>query len=247
MKRIKKFMGVTVPGAMVAAILLTGMPALATGLVVFQSSGTDLNPGEVVDGSIPFQLQSGQSVSLIAPNGQIVKLQGPYNQIPDPKTELQQGVAASLKTLMMAQHKDDSSFGVSRSATNIIKLASEKGWVPDPWLINVSLDGNQCQRVDQPTVFWRPEKSKPSNFHLTIGNNIWEAETNWPIGADKLVSPTEMPLVDKAVYKLNLAGSKEVSFTMHLIPKTVSSKKMQAGWMNAKGCDAQVQALLNSM
>ena len=247
MKRIKQFMGIAVPGAMVATILLTGMPALATGLVVIQSSGTDLKPGGIVDGSVALQLQAGQAVSLIAPNGQIVQLQGPYNQIPDPKAALQKGVAASLKTLMMAQHTDDSSFGVSRSATDVIRAASEKGWVPDPWLINVSQSGNQCQRADQPAVFWRAEKAKTANFNLKVGQGTWEAETNWPGGADKLASPAEMPVIDKAEYKLSLAGSETVSFTMHLIPTTVSNKKMQASWMNAKGCDAQVQALLSSL
>lgn len=247
MKRLKQLMRFAVPGVMAAAVFLTGMPASAMELVVFQASGTDLQPGQIVDGSAPLQLKDGQLVSLIAPNGQIIDLKGPYNQVPNLKAEIQEGVTASLKALVVAKRTDDSSFGVSRSATDVIKSAREKGWVPDPWLINVALSGNQCQRLGQPVVFWRPEKERTAKLTLKVGKDIWEAETNWPGGAEKLASPAELPLVDSEVYTVRLSDGDAVSFTLHLIPATVSTDGMRAGWMNAKGCDAQALALLSKL
>lgn len=233
-------------GVLVAVVVLAGASASASGLVVFQTSVPGMEPGQVIDGTKPLLLEDGHQISLIAANGQIIDLKGPYHEAPDPTVVAQTGVLASLKALASTTDSNSRSFGVSRSATNVIKTAQKAGWVPDPWLIDVTRAGNQCVQAGQSVVFWRPEKSGDLGFNVLVGNNAWEAETRWPNGADRLASAPQMPLVDGETYTLRMDGSKTI-LRLHVVPSTAATQGMQAAWMNAKGCKAQTVALLSAL
>lgn len=246
MRHFWSFIRMVVPGALVVGVFLVTTLATASELVVLQTSVPGMVPGQVVLGTVPLLLQDGQHVSLIAANGQILELQGPYNQAPDPGMVQKQGVVASLKALVASSGRDDSSFGVSRSATGIIDSANKSGWIPDPWLIDVTRAGNHCVQANQPAVFWRPVKAQAAKLNVLVGKNVWEAETRWPHGVDRLASPPQMPLLDGEHYTFQVDGNKAI-LTMHIIPLTAQTDGMRAAWMNAKGCKSQTLALLRTL
>lgn len=238
------------PSLVIAAALLLstlGMPtdSRAESLIVFKATGIGLKPGQAIDGAQPLTLTAGQKVELIAANGRIIKLAGPYKQPPAPGVpDGRESVASTLKSLI-ATDGETLSMGVTRSATDVLKSGG-KEWLPEPWLINVTQPGTHCQREGQPVVFWRPANDQESEIRLATDGNTWKANTRWPAGADKLAPPPSMPLKDGAQFKITLDAAK-TDLTVKLIPEQVSEPPVLAAWLLESGCRAQSLALLRTL
>ncbi|MEO5333149.1 MAG: hypothetical protein H7839_14100 [Magnetococcus sp. YQC-5] len=233
-------------GVLLAWGLTVGTSAQAENLIVFKSQGIKMTPGQSINGDQPLQLTAGQKVELIASNGRIIKLAGPYDQAPAPGTpSKQETVVASLKALVVTGKNDTTNMGITRSATDVLK-AGGKDWVPEPWLINVTQAGTHCQRAGQPLVFWRPERETESEIRLATENNTWKANTKWPAGSEKLAPPPTMPLKDGGVYQITLDQHK-TDLTLKVIPEQVTQPPVLAAWMTESGCRAQSLALLRTI
>ena len=237
--------------AMLTGIIwtLTSGTAWAMNMVVFESQGGALQPGQVVDASQPLTLTEGQSISLISDAGQVVRLQGPYAQAPLSADANQAGgVKDALAHLMSASGSESSSFGVARSADDVFKMAGEQKWLPDPWLINATEAGDQCHRAGTPVVFWRPDSSNEVGVQIRIGkeDKLWQAQARWAGGKSKLATPPSIPQQDGAVYNIQLDEA-EVSTTVHLIPEAVTAEPAVAAWMREKGCKNQSLAMIKNL
>lgn len=250
MHRIARLPVVSRPHLLSVVILLAcavaAGPAMAEGLVVFSAQGIDLKPGDVVDGDQPFTLKAGQSATLIAANGRIFRLSGPHDGLPDPQGGGNQpGMAEALKSLLVSSHAQESALGVTRSSPAIGDTL-RGGWVPEPWLVDVTRSGNHCLREGQPVVFWRPDNERTEPVRVRIGHTIWSANTHWPAGTNRLAPPREMPVLDGEVYRVQTGMDRSMS-RLHVIPATVQAPAASAAWMAEKGCDAQAQALLRTL
>ncbi len=225
-------------------ILMIPGPARAGGLVVFSAQGIALKPGDMIDDGKPFILKMGQSVTLIAANGRIFRLKGPHQGVPDPKgSGNQPGMTEALKSLLVSENAQESALGVTRSNSGVFNDSVQNGWVPEPWLVDVTRSGNHCVREGGPVIFWRPDNGRTVPVNVRIGNTVWAANTYWPAGTNRLAPPKEMPVLDGEVYRIRAGSEKSLSH-FHLIPATVTSTMAQAAWMKEKGCDAQTTALL---
>ncbi|MBF0427630.1 MAG: hypothetical protein HQL94_01795 [Magnetococcales bacterium] len=231
----------------VGAILASGSLAHAENLIVFKAVGVSLTVGQSLDGSQPLHLKAGEKVEMIAANGRMIKLSGPYDQAPAPEgSNKGESLATSLKAMVASNAEDSSGMGITRSATSVLQSGG-KGWIPEPWLINVTLSGNHCQRVGQPVVFWRPESERESQVRLSVDGDSWIAKTNWPAGAEKLAPPASMPFHDGGVYQITLDNAVKSDLTMTLIPAQVTAIPVMAAWMQESGCHAQSMALLRTL
>lgn len=218
----------------------------ASDLVVFQAHGINLKVGQMINGTLPLTLQTGQKIVLIAPNGKIYRLQGPYNEPPIQEgNNVETGIIDTLKSLITPQQVDTGTLGITRDATNIIRTATAKGWLPEPWLINVTRSGDQCLLTDKPMVFWRPDKTREAPIIIYTSGGAWRAQSQWPAGSDKLAPPKPMPITDNSNYRFEL-GDKETVVTLHLLPQSVANVGTRAAWMQELGCEAQTRALLES-
>lgn len=232
-------------GALFTLGLIVSTPVQAENLVVFKAVGVGMTPGQAINGDQPLELTAGQKVDLIAPNGRIIKLAGPYKQAPAPGTpENGQTVVASLRALVTTG-EDTTHMGITRSATDVLKSGG-KEWIPEPWLINVTQSGTHCQRAGQPVVFWRPASDQDVEIRLAAENNTWKANTQWPAGSEKLAPPPNMPLKDGGVYQITLDKSK-TDVTLKVIPEQVTQPPVQAAWMTESGCRVQSLALLRTL
>ncbi|MBF0125816.1 MAG: hypothetical protein HQM02_01255 [Magnetococcales bacterium] len=232
------------------ALLIWGAVAptgsLAENLIVFKAVGIKLTPGQSIDGEQPLPLSAGQKVDLIAPNGRIVKLAGPWQQAPSPGSPGKSDtVAAAMQSLVTSGRQDTSHMGVTRSASTVLNSGG-KEWLPDPWLIDVTQSGPHCQRTGQPVVLWRPAMDQEAEIRLATAGNTWKANARWPAGAEKLAPPPTMPLKDGALLKVTLDRN-TTDLTLKMIPEQVTQPPVLAAWMTESGCRAQSMALLRTL
>jgi hypothetical protein len=206
-------------------------------LVVIDARGLTVQAGQVIDDTKPLVLKEGQRITLIAANGNTLKLRGPYDQAPGSgEGGAGAGVSDALKALIVQKQSRTSDVGVVRAGAEAAKL-------PEPWLLDVSRPGIRCVRDGDPVVFWRPASVTTANLTITPLDKSWKIATTWPSGADRLVVPPNLPVQGASTYLVGLDET-ESAITVNSIPGAVSSDAMRAAWMIEKGCQAQAEALL---
>src|SRR3954464_4275661 len=78
----------------------TGAAGWAADLVVLESRGANLRPGQTIDSAKALVLKQGQHVTLISPPGMTLELDGPYDKAPDGGQALGAPVASTLQLLV---------------------------------------------------------------------------------------------------------------------------------------------------
>ncbi len=215
----------------------------AADFVVVKSEGADLAVGQAVDGATPLTLKSGQRVVLIGATGQTIRLRGPWDKAPatDAATAPAPDAATALKALLTRS--------LARSEnTAAVRAASPQVMPPEPWLLDVSHDGDRCLPENSPVIFWRPGGAgADAALSLSPSDRAWEVRIAWPEGTDRLrLPPTLIPrtaFFNHASYLVAQDG-KTARITLVAIPRAASTDAMRAAWMIEEGCHAQAQALL---
>jgi len=222
--------------ALLALFGLASGAARATEFVVVDSEGLDLRPGQSVDGAKSLSLEDGQAVTLLSAGGQIVKLAGPYNGMPDSgmkradSPDMQQAMAA----LISERKARTSEVGIVRG--KVVTL-------PDPWVVDVTNPGTSCIEAGKPVVLWRSAPLDETSIIFAPKDQSWTIKGKWPAAADRITLPATMPLRDQTDYVVAL-GERLEPVTVRLIPATVNNDVMRASYMIEVGCDNQVNALV---
>ena len=223
--------------AFAALILGTATAAVAAELVVVEvRGGVSLKQGDTVDDAQPIKLQDGQMVTLVAEDGSILTLRGPYDQAP---TGGKGGVDVASALGALTTGKAQNVAGVVRSANTEIRL-------PDPWLVDVSHPGVACLRAGEQPVLWRQSDAGNGTLTMMPADRSWRAQAPWPVGSPTLQTPNTFPIKDGRTYLADFGG-KPIAVTLTQIPPKVTSPRMQAAWMLEKGCVAQAEALLRTV
>ena len=231
-------------GMILLLSLLSAPSVWAEKLIVFGAQGVSLQPGQTVDGTQLLKLDAGQKVSLIASDGRMFKLEGPFNQRPTPKGSAKKAnIKQALSNLMESSDTDSGSFGVMRSADDVFNMAGKES-LPSPWLIDVNQSGVQCHLQGERTIFWRADKTRDAKVVLRMDGRWWD--TRWPAGKGKLLLPDTIPLADGKTFRIEVNDIK-TDITLNLIPGTVTEKLVQAAWMKEKNCKNQFLALAKSL
>ena len=217
---------------------------MAMEFIVFESQGIQFTPGAAIDAKETIKLEAGQTLTLISPNGHIIKLSGPYDQlVNNSKSSAQKGISDTLKVLLNAEKTNTKDMGVTRNTSDIIRSSNKYGWVPEPWLVNIKRSGDYCVLQGKPVQLWRSD-TQPEKLKLSM-NNEYEAY-KWIKKDEMLMStPPGMPIVDGATYQF-IVDKKTIHTTWHVIPDSVTSVATTAAWMEASGCRAQAIAMLRN-
>jgi hypothetical protein len=220
------------------AALISGLAsaALAAELVVVEARGLSLKQGEVIDDAKPIMLKDGQLLTLVAENGTILTLRGPYDQAPAGGSG-GVDVASALGALTTKN--------AQRNVAGVIRAAAEDVHLPSPWLVDVSHAGTACLRGNERPVFWRGSDAG-GTLTLMPADRSWRGQAQWPSGSPTLAAPSNFPLKDGRTYLADF-GSKPVAVTLAQLPPAVTNARMQAAWMLEKGCVAQAEALLKTI
>jgi len=262
-----------VTAAAIAVVLLgltgarTAHAESSAGLVVFAAQGVALKPGDTVDGTKPFTLEAGQSATLIADNGKMLKLRGPYSAAPLSEAGRQGAtVTDALAALVSAPRTTNATLGASRDAAAVVHLTPGAGpdgpggarkggsiggvlsgddGLPEPWVVSIAGSGHRCVREGSELVFWRADKSQEQDVKVGIASESWRARTRWPGGYAKLAAPDAMPRLEGTVFTVDV-GPASATLTLHVMPQSVTAAPVLAAWMVEKGCISQAAALMRT-
>lgn len=217
---------------------LAASAAMAAELVVVEARNVDLKQGETVDDSKPLALKEGQQVTLIAEDGTILTLRGPYDRAPG-------GGAGGVdvgKALEALTTKNS-----VRNVAGVVRTGEATVRLPSPWLVDVSHPGTACVRPGEKPVLWR-DRGEGGGDKITVipADRSWLASTEWPRGSATMLAPSNFPVRDGRTYLVDF-GDKPVAVTLSELSPAAVNPRMQAAWMIEKGCVAQAEALLRTV
>ncbi len=215
-------------------------------VVVIDSTAPDLVRGQILDGSKPLRLAAGTRVTLVAEDGQVTTLKGPFSGVPwaGPGVPVGGSLIRSLLTLVTGPSSDSSVLAVTRGRAD----------PADAWAVNLARSVNVCVRAGG-TLVLRKKKSRSAKI-LTIKAVPDGAETSvaWPAGSDRIGWPKGLALKDRDRYLARIASTKglagmsgrtvEATLVVHLVPGGLPSDAHRAAWMAEIGCMGQARTLL---
>jgi hypothetical protein len=220
-----------------AALALACVPARADSLVVAEAHGGALRAGQTLEAAQPVRLEAGQRLTLIAGNGAVIKLIGPFDGVPDPEGQRLGNVADSLLKLASQTAQGTATLGAVRAPESP---------PPEPWLVAVGSSGQRCLQEGRPVVFWHPAPAAEAMVEISPLDHAWQAETKWPAGLDRLAMPADFPAEDDRGYVIAVGGD-SATVTLHIMPPVFSSDAMRAAWMLEKGCVGQARVLVDRL
>ncbi len=221
-----------------SGLIACSLEAYAGQLVVIASSADALALGDIVDGATLIEVPVGAAVTLVAPDGRTVSLEGPYQGAPDK--------SANSKDLSLLDSLSQLLTGDSGEKLAVFRSARGKG--PDPWAANVTRSGTYCLRTDRPATLWRARARAETTLTLELTGSGRKVSVRWPAGEPTLPWPSALPLIDGANYFAHLKdaiGSTEI--TPALIPAGLSTDAHRAAWMGQNGCARQARKVLKAL
>ncbi len=225
--------------AFMTIILMNGIAAaaMAQDLVVLESRGTSLRPGQTVNSAQPLSLKQGQHVTLIGPTGVTLKLDGPYTKAPGSDQGRGTPVASALSMLVTQRQARLGEVGTTRGAA--------PSTLPDPWLLDASRAGTVCLRDGSEAVLWRPESLREATLSIAPADHSWKTEARWPAGADRIKVAAPAVIHGGEIYLVSLNGT-QTAMKVEGVPATLANDSVRAAWLAGKDCEAQARALLKS-
>ncbi len=220
---------------LLASALIGSGVAQAANLVVVEARGIGMRAGQIVDSTKPLALKEGQHLTLINPAGATLKLDGPYNKVPDADQNQSVNVTAVLAALVTQRQARIGEVGTTRGL--------QPNQLPDPWVLDASRTGTVCLQEGGTPVLWRPETTAEANLSLMPADRSWKADANWPAGTDRITMSAQVPIRGGATYLVVLNGAQS-ALTVTTVPAVLVNDQMRAAWMAEKGCQSQAEALL---
>ena len=230
-------MGSRIAVALALGAALVSVQASATELVVVESRGLTLKPGETIDDAQKITLQKGDELTLVDESGAVIKLRGPYDAAPNAGGGSGMDVSNALAAL---------SAGGSQSAMGVVRAKVENVTLPDPWVVDVSHSGKACVRPGSTVVFWREQSAGEAKLRIMPVDRTWRAESQWPAGSNELPAPSLFPITDRQTYVFDLGGQTATVTLVH-VPASLGTDRMRAAWMLQKNCLNQTKALIATM
>ncbi len=218
------------------AALLVGQ-ATAAELVVVESRGVTLKPGQTLDDTQKITLQKGDELTLVDESGAVIKLRGPYDGAPGAGGSSGVDISNALAAL---------STGGSQVVMGVVRAKVEDVTLPNPWVVDVTHSGKACVRPGSSVVFWRQQASGEAKLRIMPVDRTWRAESEWPAGASELPAPAMFPITDRQTYVFDLGGQTTTVTLVH-VPASLGTDRMRAAWMLQKNCLNQTKALVATM
>lgn len=222
--------------------------AFAGQLIVIDSTAPELVPGQVVDGSKLLGVAAGARVTLIAEDGQVTRLKGPFTGRPGAGASVSggSGLIGSLSRLIG---------GPTAASGALAVMRGSRGADPaDAWVVNLVRSVHVCVRVGATPVL-RRKKSRMAKI-LTVKTlpDGAEKSVEWPAGSDRVGWPEGLALTDGGRYLTRISSRKslagmsgrttETTLVVHLVPGGLPTDAHRAAWMADIGCIGQARALL---
>jgi hypothetical protein len=227
-----------------AALLLTAVPASAAKLLVLESStDTGLQKGDTVDGNQKLAVKPDNYVVLMDESGEVVTVRGPYNGIPGGE---ERADGPSLLTRMAAIVTTEGSSG--STALGLTRGLNVPAKTPTVWSINIAASGTKCIKPATELELWRPAPTRTVSISITHKGTKEHSSFEWP--GDQIVMPwpKRVNAADGASYVVTLAPPEMTrELTLRIMPATVATDAEELNWMATVGCTVQAKALIDEL
>jgi hypothetical protein len=227
------------PHALASFVLLAlgGTAAQAADLIVLESRGVNLRPGQSVDSERVLALKQGQHVTLISASGVTLKLDGPYEKAPGSDQARGVPVGKALQMLVTQREARVGEVGTTRGLAPSV--------LPDAWVLDASRAGTVCLREGSDAVLWRPDSARDADLSLSPADKSWKTQARWPAGADRIKVPAPAVIRGGETYLVSLNGAQS-ALNVESVPASLSNDQVRAAWLANKDCEAQARALLRN-
>jgi hypothetical protein len=221
--------------------------ALAADVVVIESTSADYPVGEILDADMNIVLGEDVEIMLIAEDGMIISLAGPYTGPAD--NEGTPGVRGALDALGRlvgyAETEAGDIGGVRGDASGEDFLAQEvEDHRTSPWLLHTAITGPQCVRAgDDDPGYWREQNDADERLevkHVTSGESVIIA---WQAGDNTIAWPGTLPLLADEMYLLRFGDQlRSTNLLVREVPATVSDGGIaMVAFLAANGCLSQAR------
>ena len=216
--------------------LVLAWPALATPMIVVEARGGGLKPGMRIDSARSVKLVEGEKIVLVAPDGRMSTLRGPYSGPAVRNAGSVQNPRTALAALIATRNDRASSVGAVRSGASAAPL-------PEPWLIDISRGGDRCIKEGEKPVWWRPESLTEQAFSVFPVDRSWRADYVWKAATDRMTPPDIVGLDDLKTFIIR-AGGQEYPVRVNIIPRDIDDPLVVSAWMLEKACVQQADSFL---
>ena len=219
--------------------LALAWPALATPMIVVEARGGGLKPGMRIDSARTVKLVEGEKMVLVAPDGRMSTLRGPYSGPAVRNAGSVQNPRTALAALIATRNDRASSVGAVRSGASAAPL-------PEPWLIDISRGGDRCLREGEKPVWWRPESIAEQTFSVFPLDRSWRADYVWKPATDRMTPPDIVGLDDLKTFIVRADGQ-EYPVRINMIPRDIDDPLVISAWMLEKACVQQADSYLRAI
>jgi len=228
----------------VCSVVLAGIAsgtASAGQLVVVESTTPGLGPGQILDGLKPLTLAAGARVTVIAEDGRIRSLVGPFSGVPDPSDPppAERSLVASLSRLIVGPSRE-MVLGTLRANISPDPL--------DPWAVNVFRSGIHCVVEGSVPRLWRPDSKRAVTLGMKMLPYGAKVASNWPAGVATIDWPKGLILKDGSEYLVKRGkGLTATKVNMRLVPEDLPTDAHRIMLMADRGCIRQARRLLHDL
>lgn len=219
--------------------LVLAWPAVATPMIVVEARGGALKPGMRIDSARPVRLAEGEKIVLVAPDGRMSTLRGPYSGPAVRNAGSVQNPRVALAALIATRNDRASSVGAVRSGANAAPL-------PEPWLIDISRGGDRCLKEGEKPVWWRPDSLTEKAFSVFPVDRSWRADYIWKPATDRITPPDIIGLDDLKTFIIRADGQ-EYPLRISMIPRDIDDPLVVTAWMLEKACVQQADSYLRAI
>ena len=227
--------------------------ALAAELVVIESTSPDHKIGDILDAETDVELGEDAAIMLIAEDGLVISLTGPYVGPPGgDEMPVTPGALDALGRLVgYADTESEDIGGVRGDAQSDDFLVQE---VDDhrtsAWLLHTAITGPQCIIAgDAKPQYWREHSNADQRFEVkrvTSGEMVTIA---WQAGDNTVVWPDALPLAANEMYLLRLGDQlRSTNLLLREVPAAVGDGGVaMVAFLAAEGCLSQARMELKRL
>ena len=227
--------------------------ALATELVVIESTSPDYTIGEILDAEINIVLEENTEIMLIAEDGLIISLEGPYVGAPvRDETPAITGALDALGQLVgYAETEAGDIGGVRGDATGEGFLTQEvEDHRTSPWLLHSAITGAQCVRADtEAPEYWRERNDTDESLEVKRVTSGETVTVVWKAGKHTVAWPDTLPLLADEMYLLRFGNQlRSTNLLVREVPSAVGDGGVaMVAFLAAKGCFSQARKELEQL
>ncbi|MBK8175109.1 MAG: hypothetical protein IPK66_07550 [Rhodospirillales bacterium] len=238
-------------------VVLGTRGSLAADLVVIESTAPGLVPGQIVGTGTPITLASGTGIKVVAEDGRVQSLTGPYSGAltASPGGGGDANVVIAIARLFNTPTAETSALGTFRGAAS--PGGGFRGPAPDngasseasagSWLIDVRSPAPQCVPTATAPQLWRMDAVRDATLVVERAPDGNGALVRFPAGETTAAWPDGVAVETSDYLVRETADAWANTVKLRVIPAGAARDIEQVVWMSDNGCASQAKALLTAL